>query len=290
LFASPLAEGLFDKGIAQSPYGIPSHSLAKARAVAVKVANAVSPNGATAAQLRAVPAESFAAIEDKSASLAPGFIVGDRALPTTILGAFQKGTEAKLPLIIGNTSDDGSVAVAFGVDPATVVKKLGAARVIVRSLYPPELTDAQLGRQTMRDLIFTAFERRISYLHSTRAPTWRYYFSYVAEGTRADREGVTHGADVPFTMGTLDLCQCFSAPVTAEDRATAQRTTDRWFDFARTGSPVSRDADAWPNDGRRDARLLEIDRTDEVRVDFMKRRLNAFIGTLKLLGVFSGGG
>jgi para-nitrobenzyl esterase len=297
LFASPLAKGLFAKGIAQSPYGIPSHSLTKAHAVAVKVAAAVKPNSAsaaggdtTAAQLRAVPAEAFGAIEDKSATLAPGFVVGDRALPTTILGTFQKGREAKLPLIIGNTSDDGSVAVAFGVDPAAVVKKLGAARVVVRALYPPELTDAQLGRQTMRDLIFTAFERRISSLHSSRAPTWRYYFGYVAGGMRADREGVTHGADVPFTMGTLDLCQCFAAPLTAEDHAAARRTTDRWFDFARTGSPVPLDGAAWPKDGARDARLLQIDRIDEVRVDFMKRRLNAFIGTLKVLGAFSGGG
>jgi para-nitrobenzyl esterase len=264
--------------------------------VAVKVAAAVESNGtasadgrAAAARLRAVPAEAFGAIEDKSATLAPGFIVGDRALPRAILGTFQKGAEAKLPLIIGNTSDDGSVALAFGVDPAAVVKKLGAARVVVKSLYPPGLTDAQLGSQTMRDLIFTAFERRISYLHSSRAPTWVYYFSYVADNMRADHEGVAHGADVPFTMGTLDLCGCLAAPPTAADHAAAERTTDRWFDFARTGSPVPLDAAAWPKTGTRDARLLQIDRTDEVRVDFMKRRLNVFIGTLKVLGAFSGG-
>lgn len=290
LFASPLAHSLFARGIAQSPYGIPSHSIAKARTVAAKVARAVGLDGAkaTAAALRAVPAEAFGSIDDKTATLSPSFIVGDRALPQAILSAFRKGSEARVPLIVGNTSDDGSVAVAFGLDPAAVMQKLGAARVAVRGLYPPELTDAQLGRQTMRDLAFTAFARRVAFLHSSRAPTWRYYFSYVSEGTRAQQEGVGHGAELPFTMGTIDLCQCFAAPLTNADRATAQRTTQRWFDFARSGTPVPGDPAAWPRDTRRTSMLLEIGETDEVRVDFMKPRLNALIGTLNVLGTVSG--
>jgi carboxylesterase type B len=64
--------------------------------------------------------------------------------------------------------------------------------------------------------------------------------------------------------------------------------TERWFDFAHSGTPVPRDADAWPRDDRRTARLLEIGPEDAVRSDFMKPRLNVFIGTLNLLGRFTG--
>ena len=289
LFASPLAGGLFHKGIAQSPYGIPSHPLAKARTTGAKVAAALELDGAkaTAADLRAVPADAFARLNGPGLSLAPSFIVGGPALPRPILATFQRGEEAPVPLIIGNTSDDGSVAVAFGLDPAALVKKLGAARVAVRGLYPKGLSDAQIGRETARDVAFTAFARRIAYLHSSRAPTWRYYYSYLPEGLRARQNGVPHGAEIPFTMGTLDGCDCLGVPVTAADRAVAQRTTERWFDLARTGTPVPADADAWPRDDRRRAMLLEIGTTDEVRPAFMKRRLDAFIGTLNVLGAFS---
>jgi para-nitrobenzyl esterase len=289
LFTSPLARGLFSQGIAQSPYGIPSHALANARAVALRVATAVAGKDATATQLRAVPAQTFGAINDKNATLSPGFIVGDRALPGTILGAFRRGTEAAAPLIIGNTSDDSSVAVSFGVDPAAVIQRLGVARVVARSLYPPGLGDAQLGRQTMRDLIFTAFARRIAYLHSSRAPTWRYYFGYVAEGARTSSHGVGHGGEIAFSMDTLDQCNCFKSPPTDADREVAHRMADHWFEFARIGSPVPGNDDAWPRDGRRDASLLDVTATEDVRADFMKRRLNVFITTLNVLGAISGG-
>ena len=261
LFVSPLAKGLFHKGIAQSPYGIPSHSLAKARTTAAKVATGLKLDGAnaSAADLRATPAQAFAALVGPAESLAPSFIVGDRVLPKTILAAFQNGAEARLPLIIGNASDDGSVAIDFGVKPEALVKKLGAARFAVKSLYPPELTDEQLGRQTARDVLFTAFARRIAYLHAARAPTWRYYYGYVGEGVRAQQSaGVPHGADIPYTMGTAAGCGCLGAPATAQDLAAAQRASQHWFDFAASGTPVPRDADAWPRDGQRDARLLEF--------------------------------
>jgi para-nitrobenzyl esterase len=289
LFASPLAKGLFHKGIAQSPYGIPSHTLAKARATAAKVATALKLNGAkaSAAELRAVPAEAFAAAGGKGESLAPAFVVGDRALPRPILASFQKGSEAKLPLIIGNTSDDGSVAFTFGLDPAALVGKLGAARIAVKSLYPKDLTDTQLGRETARDLVFTAFARRLAYLHSSRAPTWRYYYGYVGEGLRKQQAGVPHGGEIPYTMGTLAGCGCLGAPATAQDRAAAQRVSQHWLDFATTGTPVPSDAARWPRDDPRNAKLLEFGDTDTVKADFMQRRLNAFIGVLNLAGFFS---
>jgi para-nitrobenzyl esterase len=289
LFSSPLARGLFHKGIAQSPYGIPSHTLTKARATAAKVATALQLNGAnaSAAELRGVPAEAFEKLDGNEVSLAPGFIVGDAALPKPILDVFQSGGEARVPLIIGNTSDDGSIAVEFGMDPAAIVKKLGAARIVVKSLYPKGLSDEQLGRQTVRDLVFTAFARRIAYLHTSRAPTWRYYYGYVPSGVRSSKPGVAHGADIALTMGTLDLCQCLGAPASDQDREASRRAVTHWFDFAATGTPVPRNAAAWPRDGQRDSTLLEFGEADAVRADFMKARVNAFIGTLKLLGAFT---
>jgi para-nitrobenzyl esterase len=289
LFSSPLARGLFHKGIAQSPYGIPSHTLTKARATAAKVATALQLNGAnaSAAQLRAVPADAFEKLDGNEVSLAPGFIVGDAALPKPVLGVFQSCGEAPVPLIIGNTSDDGSIAVEFGMDPAAIVKRLGAVRIAVKSLYPKGLSDEQLGRQTVRDLVFTAFARRIAYLHTARAPTWRYHYGYVPSGVRSSKPGVAHGAEVALTMGTLDLCQCLGAPASDQDRDASRRALTHWFDFAANGTPVPRSAEAWPRESQRESKLLEFGESDVVRADFMKTRVNTFIGTLKVLGSFT---
>jgi para-nitrobenzyl esterase len=289
LFTSPLATGLFHKGIAQSPYGIPAHSISKALATGTKVATALQLNGAkaTAEELRAVPAERFEKLEGLDLSLTPVFVVGDRVLPAPILETFQRGREAPLPLIVGNASDDGSIALDFGVDPAALVKRLGAARIFVKSLYPKGTSEAQLGRDTVRDVLFTSFARRIAYLHTARAPTWRYYYGYLPSGLRQTRPGVAHGTEIPLTMGTLDLCQCLGAPASEQDREASRRAVTHWFDFAATGTPVPRNADAWPRDGQRDSMLLEFGETDAVRADFMKSRVNTFIGTLKVLGSFT---
>jgi len=138
LFTSPLASGLFRRGVAQSAYGIPSHTRAKALATGVGVANAASLGGAgaTLEQLRAIPAYRYTELAKGQLALSPSLVVGDAALPEPTLTAFQRGREAKLPLIVGTNGDEASVAVAFGIDPAALVKRLGAARVAIKPLYP----------------------------------------------------------------------------------------------------------------------------------------------------------
>ena len=287
LFASPLAKGLFQQGIAQSPYGIPSHTRTKARATAGGIATALGLKGeaATAAELRALPAEAIVALNDKGQTLAPSFIVGDAAVPVPILTAFQRGIEHPLPLVIGSTSDDGSVAVAFGVDPSQLVQRIGASRIALRALYPKDIDDTRLGRETMRDVLFTTFARRIAYLHSARAPTWRYFFSYAPpDPGRQTAFGVPHGGEIAFTMDTVDLCQCVGSPVTDTDRAVSAHASRRWFDFARSGTPVPQDATAWPPDTRRAPVVLQMDATPQVQRYFMRARLDAFTAALKLVG------
>ena len=290
LFTSPLARRLFAKGIAQSAYGIPSHTRAKAQASSVAVANALGLDGAdaTLAQLRSVPAERFAQLEGAGLSLSPSLIVGDAVLPQPILTAFQQGREAALPLIIGNNSDEASVAVAFGVDPAELIRRLGAARVAVKPLYPDQQDDARLGREVMRDAVFTAYARRIAYLHSTRSPTWRYYFSRVPEALRdPSHTGVPHGGEIADVFGADEACGCLAAPRTEADRRAAQRVGGYWLAFARDGAPDPRSDIEWPRDGRDEPQTMVFGETFGVEQDFMRRRLNAFIGALNVLGWFT---
>lgn len=291
LFASPKARGLFQRGIVQSAYGIPSASRAKARTVSTKVAASLGVSGAnaTASQLRAIPAQRFgASFQGEDMSLAPGFVSGDNVLPEPILETFQKQRQAKLPLIIGNNSDEATVATAFGLDPAEVVSRLGAGKVLLKPLYPGVSDPAQLGREAIRDLVFTAYARRIAYLHSQQAPTWRYYFSHVQTGLRPRPPGVGHGGEIAFVMGTGDSCRCLPAPFSHADRALSRKVGDYWFAFARNGAPAAAGAPAWPKDTTRRAQVMEFGAAPVVRTNFMQARLNVLIGALKGIGSYLG--
>ncbi|MBI4672144.1 MAG: carboxylesterase/lipase family protein [Chloroflexi bacterium] len=286
LFASPLAQGLFHKGIAQSPYGIPSHTRVKAQEAGIQAANAMGLRGANATlqELRAAPAEKFGALNQKGASLAPSFVYGDAALPEPILDIFQKGKEAPLPLIIGSNSDESTVAVLFGIDPAKLIEKLGVAKVAVKRLYPGVNDDADLGREVIRDLIFTAFVKRIADLHAPRAPSWRYYFSYLPEKLRGKVPGVSHGGEIVFVFDTGALTPEYKDLFTDADRAMAKRVGDYWHAFAQMGKPDPASEPAWsPSDAKNDT-VMEFGETIALQENFMKARLDVFVGLLNILG------
>ena len=285
LFASPLARGLFNKGIAESPYGIPSNAHAKALRTGINIAGAVGLKGAsaTAAELRDVPAKNFVKLEGKGLSLAPGFVVGDAAMPQPFLDAFEKGEEAPVPLIIGSNSDEGSIATAFGIDPARVVKSLGLAGVFLRRLYPQTKNDGQLGREVVRDLIFATLVRRISDLHSGRAPTWRYYFTYVPVKLRGRELGVPHGGEIVFTLGTGDFSSVARRIFTDADRVMSQRVNNYWYEFASTGKPNSNGNPVWRSHDQENDRTMEFGETIVLKPDFMRHRLDEFVRFLKTM-------
>jgi para-nitrobenzyl esterase len=304
LMSSPLSSsrsgGLFQRAIAQSPYGIPSHSRTEARETGVRVTQALGLRGerANLAVMRALPADRFARLDGADLSLAPGVIIGDAALPKPILATFQAQQQAKVPLIIGSNSDETSVAVVMGIDPAALMKKLGAANILIRPMYP-ELAgngngtgnDAELGRQVVRDVAFSAFSRRLAVLHSQTTPTWRYYFSHVAQQSVNVKPGAAHGDEVTSVFGTGDLCTCLPTPLTEADRAVGRQMAARWVAFAKTGNPnvaitVAGTAASpnWPNDSRYRPVVLEFGDQQTVQPNFMNARLNRFIGALNLIG------
>jgi para-nitrobenzyl esterase len=286
LFASPLAQGLFHKGVAESSYGIPSHTRAKAQQAGIVTADAVGLDGANATiqELRAAPAEKFAAVKEKGASLAPSFVYGDSALPEPILDIFQQGKEAAVPLIIGNNSDEATVAVAFGIDPAKLIEKLGLAKIALKALYPGVQDNDELGRQVIRDLIFTAFVKRMADLHAQRAPSWRYYFSYVPVNLRGKEPGVPHGGEIAFVMGTGAIAPQTKEIFTPADYAMSKRVGDYWFEFARSSNPTPAGEPAWSQaDAKKDV-VLEFGETIALQQNFMRARLDVFVGLLNVLG------
>jgi para-nitrobenzyl esterase len=308
LFASPLATGLFHKGIAQSPYAIPEHSREKAIGTGSTVAKDLFKLGpdATAADLREVPAEVFASKQMDGpdgqpvpvGGLAPVPVVDGVVLTKKIRKAFKDGNQKALPLIIGSTSNEASVLAAFGMNPSAVMDAIlaaagesaTAALQELKNLYAsdPEVAPEELDNMdrfaplVLRDMLFTMQARWISDHHSMKPKTssWRYYFSYVTEADRPEHPyGVAHGNEVVYTMGTGDIFVGTKDRFTEKDRAVSEDAVDYWFSFANTGTPSG--SVAWPENeygvlAQKD-NTLELKEKNELRKQFRRARLDRFI-------------
>jgi para-nitrobenzyl esterase len=193
------------------------------------------------------------------------------------------GNVSALPLIIGNTSDDGSVVLDQLDSPGQIVDlAVTFTQVKYPKRYYPDLATEEssvikneLGRRLARDAFFTVTTHKLAEAHGPRKSTWRYYFDYTAENLRTHvPNGTRHGDDVNFTMNTLDAAPPFPpgkpqepVAITAKDREVADRASEYWFKFASTGNP----GQDWPQHTATADKTLLLGESVSVATDFMQQ-------------------
>lgn len=321
LFTSPLITGrqakglpqLFHKGIAQSVYRMKEAREDKAENRCEKLVSAVwqTREAVTAEGLRELSAEKLININQEvpltpkqlqGTSNSPVAIVGDSVLTKNVFEAFANGEAMKLPLIIGNTSDDVSVVFDGGLTPQDMINLSGRFAITLVKYYPdlPQEADkldrAEIGRRVGRDGFFTEATNQIAHNHAAKgASAWQYYYDYTAEGLRSTvTKGTRHGDDVAFTMNTLDYAPIYAPPpasppntekivFTDADRAFAAKVADYWFQFALTGTPSSAGSPEWPQTTAEHSNTLmlgNVGATDKgeitLNADFMKTHMPDF--------------
>lgn len=320
LLASPLAKGLFHKGIAQSPYALPDHSRPKAVALGAAVATGLfglDGERATAEDLRKVPAAKFAektmpgadGSEVAVPSLGPCTVWGDPVLPKKLRATFEADEQARVPLIIGSNSDESSVLAAFRIDPAVVMQMIidaggeeaEDALDALKDLYrdDPEVKEGELDDPSrfaslvLRDMLFTMQARWFADRQSKWANSRRYYFSYVPELDRPDQpHGVPHGGEIvfPFATGGM-LGRTKEVKFTDADREMSRRVSDYWVSFAKTGTPAG--GLAWPKHVHNALfptdKTMKLGETIAVATLFRKVRLDVFISQYPKLEAALGG-
>jgi len=289
LCCSPLAEGLFHKGIVQSAYSLPDVPQHKAQAIGVQVATHFGlTENVSAEQLRALPADRFWPLQ-RPLALGPVAISGDAVLPKPMLETFMAGKQHRVPLMVGSNSDEASVLDYFGVDATAVLAQMRSksrfSYRLIKWLYDIH-DDALLGRAVARDMAFTVMPLLVAQSqHSIGMPAWRYWFDYVSENARdLYPHGTWHGNEIPYVFNTLSTLQPpAERAYTANDRDFAARISAFWVAFARDASafsyrlqgeidwPVWRPGEdltmAFGNEGKPQAVL---------RARFMRRRLRLF--------------
>jgi para-nitrobenzyl esterase len=270
LLTTPRARGLFHKAIVESGGGwAPAPGLAEAETQGAERASALGLPGAeaTAAQLRAVPAQDLVAKAWKG--MYP-IIVDGRLTPRTLSQGFASGQAADVPLIIGANSGESSLLGAFGQSAEEVAAK---APPFLRQAYPAD--PAQAGGEIFGDWIMVGPARWIAAKASGGKPAWLYHFSYV--GSRFRPLGVTraaHAAEIQYVFEYWGRRTPMSQ-VSDEDKAMATLMHGCWVAFARTGRPDCPSGEAWPAYDPKTDKLMEFGQTSGVRQGFRKRELDA---------------
>ncbi len=177
-------------------------------------------------------------------------------MPMSTADAFATGGFEPRPLLLGTNHDEGTLlqSTLFAAQIATdqdyhdaLLRRFGEpatdaiiARYPTASFPSPNRAIAEVSG----DAFFVCPARRTARgAASHGAPTFRYTFTHQVDNPFMSGLGVFHSSEIPFVFGEdvflLDQVGTDGAPV-----ATAME--DYWTSFAKTGTPKSASAPAWP--------------------------------------------
>ena len=256
---SPLARGLFHRAISMSgvvdPYPT-TRTDAEQDGLALQAALGAESIDA----MRHVAPDVIHAVQADHFS---GLIVDGYYFPEAPAEIFSRGEQSDVPLIIGNTADDGGGALARAIT-------LEAYRDTVNQLYGeqadeflrlfPATNDAEARVAARAAAVLSgragnAYNWAVAQNTYGDAPVYAYQFSrtqpYTPGVSFADHNpataGAYHTADVPYWLQTLDSLNLFreTRTWTAFDRDLADLMSDAVLNFAVTGDPSHGDLN-WP--------------------------------------------
>jgi para-nitrobenzyl esterase len=296
LMASPLANGLFHRAISQSAAQVfaplryrsrPAFGYESAEAEGVRIATDI-------ASLRALPAAEVLAKAKSLMVLEMGVLtefwptVDGHVIPAHPAGLFDRGRVANVPLIIGNTTDEGTL---FTIGHARTAVEW---REFARRAYPvggddllaqyPAASDADVFTNVSRfvtDWIFAGTTRGVARAMATHnRRVWRYDFTRVNPGAWPVPGlplGAFHSSELSYVFGELVWPDPKRPnPYDATDRALARAMSAAWVRFARTGDPSGGDLPSWPQQGPSDDRRMAFGDTIAFGVDPNTAALDAY--------------
>lgn len=261
LLTSPLARGLFDKAIIQSPNirAVPelrraAHGLPAAGDIGLAFARDVG--AADLAGLRDIDAATLARASVAARFVPQGTIDG-WALPMQVVEAFDAGQQAKVPLLAGFNSGELRSQRAF-VPPAPADAAAYEAEIRRRyrdlapaflRLYPGADIDESL-LATLRDAIYGwAVERMVRQQSARGLPAYMYLFDHCDAAAAARRLCAFHANELAYVFGQIGAGSALPAawprPTGAAEAALSAAMIDYWVGFAATGVPRAAGTAAW---------------------------------------------
>ena len=260
LMTSPLARGLFAKGIAESAYMISTPALK----TAVHGAPSAEQAGLWLMQqlkqpdLAGMRAMDGAQITASAVAVgyAPWGAIDGRVLPGQLVNVFDQGKQAPVPLLAGFNSGEirslvslaPPVPASAAVYASTIRERYGDLAEKFLELYPSSNLQESIFAATRDALYGWTAERLVRKQTSLGVPAYLYLWDHGYAS--ADEAGLHafHASELPYVFDTFDGTPPLwpKNPDTPEDHALAESLGDYWISFARSGRPQARNAPDWP--------------------------------------------
>jgi para-nitrobenzyl esterase len=269
LMASPKAAGLFQRAIGESgglfePLQLaPNYLLANAERDGEKYAATLGTSSLQ--KLRELPAAALRGGADAGGVTHP--VIEPYVLPVTPYEAFVSGRQNDVPLLIGsNVEEARALTNVADVKAATfdkdVESSFGALPAPIMAAYP-HATDEEAKQARLdleRDLRFGWDMWAWARLQATTGHSRVYYYSFRHKppfpvGSVYEGWGASHFAELWYVFDHLN-----QAPWrwTDEDRHLAERMSDYWTNFAKSGDPNGPGLTYWPAFANGDGRVLSL--------------------------------
>jgi len=267
LLAAPGARGLFQRAIAESAYMVSMPELKQAKhgspsGEALGAAVAAKLGAPSIGDLRKMDGQALVMAAAR-AGFAPLGVADGHVLPRQLVDTFDRGEQARVPLMAGYTSGEIRSLRALAPQPpasaaayeAVIRKQYGDLAGDFLRLYPPtNLEEAILA--TTRDALYGWTSERLA-IKQTAAGQAAYLYRFDHGYPAADAKGLHafHAAELPYVFGTLGKLppNWPKPPATAAEARLSEAMMDYWTSFARTGVPQAAGEPAWRPYGARQA-------------------------------------
>jgi para-nitrobenzyl esterase len=259
LLASPPARGLFAGAIAQSAYMISTPELRTPRfgETAAETVGSTLAGKLGAPDVAALRAMDAGALTDDAAhaGYAPFGTIDGQLLPRQLVEVFDRGEQAKVPLLAGfNSGEIRSLRFLAPPPPANAAEYTKAIRdrygdlaEAFLAVYPPsDLAESVL--RAPRDALYgwTA-ERLVNKQTALGASAFLYYFDHGYPAADAAGLHAFHASEIPYVFDTGGRAPPLWPKVPDDPAQTrlSKAMTAYWVAFARDGSPNAAGQPRW---------------------------------------------
>ena len=268
LMASPLARGLFQKGIGESGGALGTGATSDSSLEVREKRNdawVASLGVTTLKQLRTMPAAAI--LQTIKGRDGFGMVIDGKLLTEPVAATYAAGRQAHLPLLAGWNRDEGTFSDSGGMTAekykatASPVFKERAAEFL--TLYPGDIDEqaqrSALDYATDSFIAFGTWNWLEAHRKTGESPVYRYHFELAAPPSKYHPGSLAfHSDDIEYVFGTLDTRP--GAVWRPEDRKLSDQMMSYWANFARTGDPNGPGLPEWPKYGQSDP-LIHLDST-----------------------------
>jgi len=301
LLAMPSAKGLFHRAVIESGPTIQLVEIGQAAGVAGMLLAKLNLRGDQVRELQKLPVDRimsayFAVVKDMNGQdqMTKGFspTVDGKAIPHHPFHPAASPISADVPLMLGSTRTEMTLQsdeAAFSLDEAGMrsrVKALAGAEsdalIEVYRKQNPRATPSDLFFLIASDYRYGAPIMKIAERRAAlnKGPVYLYYFTWETP-VQGGRLHSPHTMEIPFAFDNVQISRALTGGG-ADAMALADKVSDAWIAFARTGDPNQPKLPHWPAFNATERPTMVINNQSKVASDPIREQRLAMFRALEL--------